>query len=164
MRLRGYGLCSSAGKGGMVKVSGKKRAILKKKGGSSLFNGIPPNLPSLWRAYLLTKRASQVGFDWPNLNGILEKLDEELKEFRETLISHNRKRIREEFGDLLFVLTNIARFLRINPEEALKRTIEKFMVRFHYIEKTLRRRGKNLHQSNLIEMDRLWEEAKKITK
>jgi tetrapyrrole methylase family protein/MazG family protein len=67
----------------------------------------------------------------------------------------------EELGDLLFVLTNIARFLHINPEEALRRTLEKFTMRFQYIETSLRKKGKSLHQSNLIEMDRLWEEAKK---
>jgi uncharacterized protein YabN with tetrapyrrole methylase and pyrophosphatase domain len=105
-----------------------------------------------------------LGFDWPNLSGVLEKLDEETKEFREALSLQNRNKIREEIGDLLFVLVNIARVLRINPEEALKRTVKKFNRRFQYIEKSLQQNGKSLHQSNLIEMDLLWEEAKKREK
>jgi tetrapyrrole methylase family protein/MazG family protein len=102
-----------------------------------------------------------VGFDWPSIEGVLEKLDEEMKEFREALSLRKKKMIREEIGDLLFVLANVSRFLRINPEEALKKTLEKFISRFHYIETSLHKEGKSLHQSNLIEMDRLWEESKK---
>jgi tetrapyrrole methylase family protein/MazG family protein len=109
----------------------------------------------------LTQRASQVGFDWPSIEGVLKKLDEEMKEFREALSLRKRGMIREEIGDLLFVLANVSRFLRINPEEALKKTLEKFVSRFHYIERSLHKEGKSLHPSNLIEMDRLWEESKK---
>lgn len=136
----------------------------KKKVGHSLFNGIPKNLPSLWRAYLLTEIASHVGFDWPNIEGVLKKMNEEMKELREALSLQNRKKIREEIGDLLFVIANIARFLRINPEEALRKTLEKFTLRFHYIEKSLHKKGKGFSQSNLIEMDYLWEEAKRNEK
>jgi uncharacterized protein YabN with tetrapyrrole methylase and pyrophosphatase domain len=118
-------------------------------------------LPALSRAYQLTNEASRLGFDWPDLKGVLKKLDEELKEFREALALRNRKRIREEIGDLLFVLVNISRFLRIHPEEALRKTVDKFIRRFGYIETSLRKRGKPFHQSNLVELDRLWEEAKK---
>ncbi len=123
--------------------------------------GVPQTLPSLSRAYHLTDKASRVGFDWPNLNEILKKLDEEIEEFRETLSFQKRNRIREEIGDLLFVMVNIARFLKIDPEAALTRTVEKFTSRFHYIERSLQRRGKTFQESNLSEMDRLWEEAKK---
>jgi len=130
----------------------------------SILEGVRKDSPSLLRAYQLTKIASQAGFDWPNIAGVLKKLDEEIGEFREALSLRNRRRIREELGDLLFVLTNIARFLHINPEEALRRTLEKFTIRFHYIETSLRKKGKSLRQSNLIEMDRLWEEAKKKKK
>ena len=84
-----------------------------------------------------------------------------MKELRETLSLKKRNRIREEIGDLLFVIVNIARFLKIDPEAALKRTIEKFISRFTYIERTLQKKGKTLQESNLLEMDRLWEEAKK---
>ena len=109
----------------------------------------------------MTKSVSQVGFDWPDISGVLDKLDEEMKEFKEALTLSHRKRICEEIGDLLFVLANIARFLRIDPEEALNKTLEKFTKRFNYIETTLCKKGKTLQESNLIEMDRLWEEAKR---
>ena len=128
----------------------------------SILDEISRESPSLLRAYQLTKVASGAGFDWPDLSGVLEKLDEEIDEFREALSSHSRPKIQEELGDLLFVLTNVARFLQINPEEALKGTIDKFILRFRYIETALRRRGRSLPQSSLVEMDRLWEEAKKI--
>jgi uncharacterized protein YabN with tetrapyrrole methylase and pyrophosphatase domain len=119
-------------------------------------------LPSaLLQAYDLTRKASRLGFDWPDTAGILDKLDEELAELKEALDLEDRKKIEDELGDLLFVLVNIARFLRINPERALTKTIAKFNRRFGYIEKALRKMGKSLEQSNLAEMDRLWNEAKK---
>ena len=132
-----------------------------KKRGISILEGISKDHSSLSRAYQLTQRVSRVGFDWPTIGGILKKLEEELKELRQALLLKSRRRIGEEIGDLLFVLVNIARFLRIDPEEALNKTLKKFISRFSYIEKSLRRKGKTLHQSNLIEMDRLWEEAKR---
>ncbi len=119
---------------------------------------------SLTLAYQLTDEVSRLGFDWPDLNGILNKLDEEIKEFKEALPLRSRRRIREELGDLLFVMVNISRFLRMNPEEALRKTIEKFIHRFNYIERSLHKKGKSFRQSNLIEMDQLWEEAKKKKK
>lgn len=126
----------------------------------SLLNGIPEGLPSLSRADRITRRVSHAGFDWPDLAGILTKMEEEIHEFLEALSSGNRKKIREEIGDLLFVVANLARFLRIDPEDALRRTIEKFISRFRYIEASLHQRGKSVHQSSLSEMDRLWNEAK----
>jgi MazG family protein len=131
----------------------------KKRG--SILEGVSGGLSSLSLAYRLTEKASGVGFDWPDMKGILKKLDEEMKEFREALSLQKRHRIREEIGDLLFVIVNIARFLDIDPEAALRRTIEKFTSRFHYIERSLQKRGKTLQESSLFEMDRLWEEAKK---
>jgi tetrapyrrole methylase family protein/MazG family protein len=115
---------------------------------------------SLSLAYQLTKKVSRLGFDWPDLKGVLKKMDEEIKELKEALSLRNRSKIREEMGDLLFVLVNLSRFLKIDPEKALHKTVEKFRFRFHYIETSLHKRGKSFHQSNLIEMDRLWEEAK----
>jgi len=144
-----------------LRASGKE---LPKKRNLSLLKAVPENLPSLWRAYLLTKKASQVGFDWPDLKGVLRKMDEEIKEFKEVLSLKNRRRIEEELGDFLFVVANVGRFLRINPELALRRTLRKFTSRFHYIEISLHQRGRSLHQSNLTEMDRLWNEAKKRKK
>lgn len=119
---------------------------------------------SLELAYQLTAKASKLGFDWPDLKGVLKKIDEEMKEFKEALALQNRSKIREEIGDLFFVLVNLSRFLQINPEKALRKTVEKFMQRFQYVETSLHKRGKSFHQSNLIEMDQLWEEAKKRKK
>jgi tetrapyrrole methylase family protein/MazG family protein len=130
----------------------------------SILEGVSEDLPSLLRAYRLTQRASRVGFDWPDMEGVLKKLDEEMEEFKEAVSLPSRGRVREEIGDLLFVLANVSRFLQINPEEALKKTLEKFTSRFHYVERALQREGKSFHRSDLIEMDRLWEESKKIEK
>jgi len=138
----------------------KSHNPLHRKKSRSLLNGIPEDLPSLSRANRITRRVSSAGFDWPDLAGVLAKMDEETKELQEALSSGDRRRIREEIGDLLFVLVNLARFLRIDPEDALRRTIEKFISRFQYIERSLRKKGTSIHQSSLAEMDCLWEEAK----
>ena len=132
-----------------------------KKQWRSILEGVPKDSPSLSQAYQLTQRASRVGFDWPSIEGVLKKMDEEMGEFREALSLRNRRRIREEMGDLLFVLANVSRLLQINPEKALRKTLAKFVSRFHYIETSLRKEGKSFQQSNLIEMDRLWEESKR---
>jgi tetrapyrrole methylase family protein/MazG family protein len=142
----------------------KSGGNLRRKGKPSYLKGIPEDLPALRRATLLTQRASRVGFDWPDLQGVLRKMDEEIKEFKAALSRKDRRRIEEELGDLLFVVANVGRFLRINPELALRRTLRKFIARFHYIETSLHQRGRSLRQSNLMEMDRLWNEAKKRKK
>jgi tetrapyrrole methylase family protein/MazG family protein len=144
-----------------LRKSGKK---IQKKRNPSFLKGISEDLPALWRAYLLTKRASRVGFDWPDLKGVLRKMDEEIKEFKEVLSLKERRKIEEELGDFLFVVANVGRFLRINPELALKKTLTKFTSRFDYIETSLHQEGRSLHQSNLMEMDRLWNESKKRRK
>ncbi len=116
---------------------------------------------SLSRAYKLTQRASRLGFDWPEIGGVLKKMDEEVEELKEALSLQDRNRVREEIGDLLFVVVNIARFLRIDPDRALEKTIEKFNSRFRYIKKSLSLQGKSIRHSNLVEMERLWQESKK---
>ncbi|HSB05341.1 MAG TPA: MazG nucleotide pyrophosphohydrolase domain-containing protein [Thermodesulfobacteriota bacterium] len=135
--------------------------IQRKNGRASILKGIPEDLSSLALAYRLTQKASRAGFDWPDLSGVLKKMDEELEEFREALSLKNRRRIAEELGDLLFVLVNVARYLRINPEKALRKTVKKFGTRFQFIETSLQKKGKSVHQSNLKEMDELWEKAKR---
>ena len=127
----------------------------------SILEGVSKDSPSLSWAYHLTRKASRVGFDWPNIEGVLKKLDEEMREFTEALFLQDRRKIREEIGDILFVMANVSRFLRVDPEEALRKTIDKFVSRFHYVETSLQRAGKPFHESNLIEMDRLWEESKR---
>ncbi|HXX35012.1 MAG TPA: MazG nucleotide pyrophosphohydrolase domain-containing protein [Thermodesulfobacteriota bacterium] len=137
----------------------KRRNVQKQR--RSIFGKISGCSPSLSQAYQLTQKASRVGFDWPNIEGVLNKLEEEMSELREALSLRDRRKIREEIGDLLFVLANVSRFLRVDPEEALKKSLDKFVSRFQYIETSLRREGKSFSQSNLAEMDRLWEESKK---
>jgi uncharacterized protein YabN with tetrapyrrole methylase and pyrophosphatase domain len=121
-------------------------------------------LSSLSYAHALSRRASRLGFDWPDLSGVLEKLDEEMGELKRAVPLQDRARISEEIGDLFFVLVNIARFLRIDPEKALMGTLKKFRSRFHYIETSLRKAGKSFRESNMVELDRLWEEAKRRRK
>jgi tetrapyrrole methylase family protein/MazG family protein len=155
-----------------MKINKNKREVVRrrtktkipKKQRSSILKGVHKDSPSLIRAYQLTQKASRVGFDWPDLKGVLKKMDEEIEEFKEALSFRNPRRIREEMGDLLFILVNIARFLRMNPEKALEKTIEKFTSRFRYIKKSLREEGKSIHGSTITEMDQLWEEAKRKEK
>ena len=118
-------------------------------------------LSSLSVAFQLTKKAARLGFDWPNLGGVLRKFDEEMQELRDALSLQRQKSIREEIGDLLFVLVNISRFLRVDPEKALQKTVQKFRRRFHHMETSLCRDGTTFRQTNLVDFDRLWEEAKK---
>jgi len=115
-------------------------------------------------AFRLTLRASKLGFDWPDVTGILEKLEEEAEEFKEAFLQDDRGKMRDELGDLLFVLVNLCRFLRIDPDKALSRTNRKFISRFRYVEEGLRRKGKAFSESTLAEMDALWEEAKRKQK
>jgi len=127
----------------------------------SVLDGIPKELPSLLRAHRLQDRASRVGFDWERVEDVLPKLDEELTEFREALKRKRTDEIEDELGDIFFVLVNISRFVGINPEDALRKTISKFISRFRYIEMTAADRGKTLSDMTLAEMDALWDEAKK---
>jgi len=143
------------------KVTRRLKRRNTKKAWRSILEGVQKNSSPLSRAYQLTQKASRAGFDWPNIGGVFEKLDEEMREFKEALALQDRKKISEEIGDLLFVLANVSRFLRLHPEEALKKTLNKFVSRFHYIEASLRKEGKSFRQSDLVEMDRLWEESKK---
>ena len=127
----------------------------------SLLDGIPKELPSLLRAHRIQDRASRVGFDWEKVEDVLPKLDEELAEFREALKSKKPDEIEDELGDIFFVLVNISRFVGINPEDALRKTISKFISRFRYIEMAAADAGKTLSDMTLAEMDALWDEAKK---
>jgi len=134
-----------------------------KEGRESLLDGIARELPALLRAHRLTARASTVGFDWKRKEDAWKKVTEEIDELHHAVDEGNSRRIEEEFGDLLFGLVNYARFIDVNPENALRRSIDKFITRFHYIEKKLKERGKDIHSSSLEEMDGLWNEAKTIS-
>lgn len=127
---------------------------------NSLLDGIPKDLPALPRAHKLQKRASGVGFDWPDIEGVFVKIEEELAELRHAAAHENEDRQRDELGDLLFAVVNAARFLKADPEEALAGTNRKFASRFSYIEEQLRIKGRTFEQTDLSEMDIWWEEAK----
>jgi tetrapyrrole methylase family protein/MazG family protein len=127
----------------------------------SILDGVPKTLPSLLRAHRLQDRASRVGFDWDKVEDVLPKLEEELSEFRTALKGEKREEIEDELGDIFFVLVNISRFVGINPEDALRKTISKFISRFRYIEMAAADKGKSLSDMSLAEMDELWDEAKK---
>ncbi len=136
---------------------------LKEKEGKkreSLLDGIPSSMPSLDRAYKLQKRAEKVGFDWKDFKGIKEKIAEELKEIERELEGGNREKLEEEVGDLLFMAVNLARFLKVHPEVALRKANDKFERRFRYMEKRAREEGKELKEMDINEMEELWQEAK----
>ena len=128
-----------------------------------MLDGVPVGLPGLTRAVKLQAKAARVGFDWPSLAPVFDKLKEELEELVEEIAATehaDRARIEEEFGDLLFVVANVARHLKIDPEAALRSANHKFTRRFQAIERRLAEDGRTPQQSTLTEMDRLWDEAK----
>ncbi len=129
-------------------------------GRKSILEGIPRSMPALSRAHLLQKRVSRVGFDWKRLDEALPKLDEEIAEFKESLRTEHAAKIEEELGDLFFTLVNLSRFLNVDPEEALRKTIAKFIRRFRFIEESAADSGKSLNDMSLDEMEKLWQEAK----
>lgn len=126
----------------------------------SILEGVPETLPSLLRAHRLQKRAAGVGFDWERADDVLKKLDEELKEFKEALGTKNKDMIEDELGDIFFMLVNLSRFIGVNPEDAHRKTISKFIHRFRYIEMKAAEQGRKLSDMTLDEMDKLWDEAK----
>jgi tetrapyrrole methylase family protein/MazG family protein len=127
---------------------------------TSILEGVPKTLPSLLRAHRLQDRAAKVGFDWVKIDDVLMKLDEEMKEFKKALKGKQQEEIDDELGDILFVLVNVSRFIGVNPEDALRKTIAKFISRFRFIEMKAADQGKKLLDMTLKEMDQLWEEAK----
>ena len=126
----------------------------------SVLDGIPKGLPSLLKAYKLQKKAAKVGFDWDQVVDIWNKLDEEIKEVKVAIDSGNEEEVEKEFGDVLFVLVNLTRYYKVNPENALSLTNKKFFQRFTYIEEKLHEKGKAIRQSTLEEMDYYWDQAK----
>ncbi len=127
---------------------------------TSALDGVPNAMPSLARAYKIGKKASRAGFDWSNVDGAFEKVDEELAEFRAAFAERDPKHMEDELGDLLFSLVNVARYMEVNPEEALRKTIGKFIRRFAHVEARIEAEGGDLADATLEEMDALWNEAK----
>lgn len=130
----------------------------------SLLDDVPSTLPALARAVKLQKRAAQVGFDWPQALPVVDKVREELDEVLEAMSENDEQAIAEELGDLLFVVTNLARHLKVNPEMALRAANSKFERRFRFIEQALQASGRDIAQCDLESLDALWGEAKKLEK
>ncbi|MCZ2155332.1 MAG: nucleoside triphosphate pyrophosphohydrolase [Bryobacterales bacterium] len=129
-------------------------------GEPSILDSLPRALPSLAEAQRITSRAAKVGFDWPGITEVLDKLREEILELEEARQTGDASRVEEEFGDLLFVMANLARFLKVDAEQALRGTNRKFRERFAFVENRMREQNKELGASTLEEMEMLWLEAK----
>lgn len=133
------------------------------KKSESILQDIPHALPAVLRAIKLQKRAADVGFDWPSPNFVFEKINEEIAEIKHELSQHAPpEKLLDEVGDLLFVCTNLARHLHIDPETALRHANEKFIKRFKFIEQKIKATGRALDESNLDEMEKFWKEAKQM--
>ena len=140
-----------------IKASEKEHGEMK-----SALGNVPKAMPALARAQSISRRAAHLGFEWPDIEQVWKKVDEEIRELKEAAASGNTLRTGEEVGDLLFTLVNIARFLDVESEEVLAQTVDRFIRRFQHIETKLRETNKSFDQSSLEEMDRYWEEAKAL--
>jgi len=158
---------------GDVKVTGSKdvlvkweaiKATEKKTGKRSVVEGVPRHLPALMKAHQVQSRAARVGFDWTALHDVMAKVDEEVAEVKDAIQSGRREDIAEEIGDLLFAVVNLSRFQKLQAEDLLAGTVDKFTRRFQEIERRLHAKGKALTDCALAELDTLWNEVKKAEK
>lgn len=133
-----------------------------KEGKKSVLEGVPKSLPALVKASRIQDKVKGVGFDWEEPQQVWEKVQEELEEFQQEIKNNDQDKIEAEFGDVLFSMINYARFLNVNPEDALERTNKKFIKRFQYLESKASENGKQLSDMTLAEMDVYWNEAKKL--
>ncbi len=136
--------------------------LKQKEGNKSVLSGVPNSLPALLKAYRIQEKARAVGFDWEKPEQVYEKVKEELAEFETEIKYGNQQNAEKEFGDVLFSLINYARFLNINPEDALEQTNKKFIKRFNYMENKVKTQGKQISDCKLEELDIYWNEAKQI--
>lgn len=132
-----------------------------KEGKNSVLEGVPRSLPAMIKANRIQDKVAGVGFDWEKPEQVWEKVQEELSELNEELASNEQEKIEKEFGDVLFSMVNYARFIGVNPENALEKTNKKFIQRFQFLEQAAKKVGKSLHDMSLTEMDVFWEESKK---
>jgi XTP/dITP diphosphohydrolase len=135
--------------------------IKLKEGKKSVLEGVPKSLPALVKAYRIQDKVSGVGFDWDQKEAVLEKVKEELDELRTEIDAGDSKKMEAELGDVMFSLVNFARFLKVNPENALERTNKKFIKRFNYIEEKANKSQRKVSELSIEEMEILWQEAKK---
>jgi len=158
-----FGEESAATAGDVKRIWGEVKAAEKKAKGAEpggLLDPVPRALPALVEAQQIASRAAAVGFDWQNAGQVIDKLHEELAEFGEARQKGAQEELEDEMGDMLFVLVNLARFVKVDPEQALRKTNAKFRRRFGHVERRLAERGKKLEQSSIEEMEELWQEAK----
>ena len=152
---------------GDIKVKGKEEVLTNweslkmKEGREYVLDGIPKELPALFKAYRVQEKVAKVGFDWKDQKPVYDKILEEISELKEAIDSDIAEDIEMEFGDVLFAIVNFARFIHINPEDALRKTIDKFSRRFRKIEDFAKENNYELTNMTLDEMDKIWEEAKK---
>ena len=139
----------------------KKAEDGKKSNKNGLLDSIPKTLPALLRAGKVSKKAAKTGFDWKEVGQVMDKVFEEIEEFKVSLRENDQSAIEEEMGDILFALVNVSRFIKVDPERALRKTIKKFIDRFHYIERTITNDKRTLDETSIEEMEELWTEAKK---
>jgi tetrapyrrole methylase family protein / MazG family protein len=126
----------------------------------STMDTVPRGLPALLRAYRLTTRAARVGFDWPDVAGVMDKMKEEVAELEAAVSSADADRTRAEFGDIFFTFVNLARFLKVHPETALTESVNKFVARFKYMEEALAKESRTVEGTDMKTLDILWEKAK----
>jgi XTP/dITP diphosphohydrolase len=131
-----------------------------KEGNKSVLQGVPKSLPAVVKASRIQEKVKGVGFDWDNKDQVWDKVQEEIQEFREEEKNGNKERMEEEFGDLMFSLINYARFIGVNPEDALEKTNRKFIKRFQYLEEKTNSQNQSLKEMSLEEMEAIWQEAK----
>lgn len=136
--------------------------IKLKEGNKSVLGGVPKSLPALVKASRIQDKAAGVGFDWDNIDDVFAKVKEEIEELHAEVKAQKHTAIEAEFGDVLFSLINYARFLKVNPEDALERTNKKFIARFQYLERKTAESGKSLRDMTLAEMEAYWQEAKGV--
>lgn len=145
-----------------VKQNWEKLKQKEKDGNKTVLSGVPDSMPALLKAYRIQEKARAVGFDWEKPEQVFEKVKEELGELDAEVAKNNAEKIENEFGDVLFSLINYARFLNVNPEDALEKTNKKFIKRFTYMEQKLKEQNKQIGDCTLAEMDVYWNEAKSL--
>lgn len=145
---------------GEVVQNWEELKLKEKDGNKTVLSGVPAALPSLIKAYRIQDKARNVGFDWEEREQVWEKVKEEIQEFQDEVAHMDKEKAEAEFGDVMFSLINAARLYKINPDNALEHTNQKFIRRFNYLEAQTIQQGKNLHEMSLQEIDEIWEQAK----
>lgn len=145
-----------------VELNWEQIKLKEKDGNKTVLSGVPASLPAMIKADRIQEKAANVGFDWEDPRQVWDKVKEEVAEFDREIDRMDREKMEEEFGDVLFSMINAARLYKINPENALEKTNRKFISRFNYVEAKAKESGRQLKDMTLEEMDRLWNEAKRI--